>query len=135
MSFSKDGSNKNLYMERSASNLVFSTTDSTTTTITFSGAMAPIVSNEWMFIGMSVGWLGRGDNFMICAYVFQATRYENGECKWTVVSSYLPSGQTISIDFGPGMNGHIHEVYTSNHLEHFEMFKLFKYTFGVYRYK
>jgi cysteine-rich repeat protein len=135
VSFSKDGSNKNLYMTRSGSDLVFTTTDSTTVTITFSGALAPIISGAWVYIGMSVGWLGRGDNFMICAYIFQETRYENGKWKWTVVSTNLPPGQTISLDFGPGMNGHIHEVYTSNHLEHFEMFKLFKYTFGIYRYK
>jgi hypothetical protein len=79
VTFSKDSTNKNLIMSRSGSDFVILTTEATTVTITLSGVIGSIVSTSWVYISASIGWMGRGDNFMICAYVYQATNYDQGD--------------------------------------------------------
>jgi len=100
-------------------------------------AVTAIDSTSWTYIGLSIGWLSRGDNFKLWAYIFQQnTNYEYGN--WvkgiTISSSYVGDGKTFEYRFGPGITGFIKEIYTSDHLEDNYSFQLFKNTFGVFRY-
>mmetsp|Transcript_43280 Transcript_43280/g.50811 ORF Transcript_43280/g.50811 Transcript_43280/m.50811 type:complete len:114 (+) Transcript_43280:1098-1439(+) len=91
----------------------------------------------WIFIGFSVGWMARNNDFMICIYGYQAvTSYESGNCasSMTISTTDFGSGTTLYIELGPGLTGYIKEVYITNHLEHSHVFQWFKSTFGVRRY-
>ena len=60
----KSGAVKSVYMERLGANFVLKTTHSATS-VTFAGANSSLNSNAWTFIGFSLGWMARGNNFMM----------------------------------------------------------------------
>lgn len=78
VSIAKMASIKNAYLMRDGSNALLKTSHSTVT-VTFAGAIANLVTSDWIFIGLSVGWTARNDDFLMCAYIYQAGNYEHGE--------------------------------------------------------
>ena len=136
-SVSKDSANKSVYLERSGADIVMKTTYSSTVSVTFSGAATNLDPANWIFIGMSVGWMARNRDFMMWGYIYQAsTNYEFGawSSTFTVPLAEFQSGSIFSIDFGPGLDGYLKQVYVGNHLEHSSVFRLFRDSFSGPRY-
>lgn len=74
---------------------------------------------------------------MLWAYIFQEnTNYNYGDWVkgFSISTTYFSYGETLEYRFGPGINGFLKEVYTSDHFEDNYSFQLFKDTFGVQRY-
>jgi len=107
----------NLYFTRSGNDIKAKTTHSGVE-VTFSGIISSLNTTDWIFMGMSVGWLSTGTNFMLWAYIYQQTPgYEHGDwsSSFTISSTYITNGKTIQYKFGPGLSGSLKEVYTTNH--------------------
>ena len=81
--------------------------------------------------------MGTNNDFMLWGYIYQpSSAYESGDCAASISISTTDFGSrvTLYVELGSGISGYVKEVYITNHLEHFHIFKLFKNTFGVTRY-
>jgi hypothetical protein len=135
VSLRKSASVMNMYLDRNANDIRLKTAI-VSTTVTFSGAITNINNSGWTFITLSVGWLARGDNFIMCGYIYQAGNYEFGDCSttFTISTSDMGNGVTLYIEFGPGLIGSLKEAYVTNHLGTPYIFSLFKSSMGTQRY-
>ena len=66
------GSNKVVNLRRSGNNII-QQTDYSGSTITFSSAVSTLSSTTWTFIGISIGWMSRNNDYMMCAYISQSS--------------------------------------------------------------
>jgi cysteine-rich repeat protein len=135
VSLCKSASVMNMYIDRNANNIRLKTTQGATT-VTFSGAISSINISGWTFIALSVGWLSRNNNFIMCGYIYQAGNYDLGDCStaFTISTSDMGNGVTLYTEFGPGLIGTLKEAYVTNHLGTPYIFSLFKNSIGTQRY-
>ena len=78
VALSKSASVKSVYIDRNSNDLRLKTTHSGLS-FTFSNAVSSMSSSGWIFMGLSVGWMARNNDFMICGYVHQpSSGYESG---------------------------------------------------------
>ena len=66
------GSNKVINLRRSSNNIMLDT-DYSGSSITFSSAVSTLSSTTWTFIGISIGWMSRNNDYMMCAYIGQSS--------------------------------------------------------------
>ena len=133
---SRDSIKKSVYLERSGTDINLKTTYSSNI-ITFANAASLLDSSMWIYIGMSVGWMARNNDFMICGYIFQSSssyEYGNWNSAFTITPAEFSSSSIFTVDFGPGLNGYVKEVYITDILEHPSVYQLFKNSFGGQRY-
>jgi cysteine-rich repeat protein len=135
VSITKLASIKNAYLARDSSDLVLRTTQGIPV-VTFSGANGSISGSAWTFIAISVGWLARNDDFVMCGYIYQSGNYDYGDCstKFTISTTDMGTNDILYVEFGPGLTGNIKETYVTNHLGTPSIFGLFKTSMGVQRY-
>ena len=66
------GSNKVINLRRSSNDIILDT-DYSGSTITFSSAVTTLSSTAWTFFGISIGWMSRNNDYMMCAYISQSS--------------------------------------------------------------
>jgi cysteine-rich repeat protein len=134
-SISKSGSVKNAFLDRTGTDVRLRSTQ-TATMVTLSNAAGSINSSMWTLVSFSVGWLARNNDFIMCAYIYQAGNYDSGSCSstFTISTADMGSSVTLYIEFGPGLIGTLKEAYVTNHLGTPHIFSLFKSSMGTQRY-
>jgi hypothetical protein len=134
-SISKSGSVKNAFLDRTGTDVRLRSTQ-TATMVTLSNAAGSINSSMWTLVSFSVGWLARNNDFIMCAYIYQAGNYDSGSCSstFTISTADMGSSVTLYIEFGPGLIGTLKEAYVTNHLGTPYIFSLFKSSMGTQRY-
>jgi cysteine-rich repeat protein len=135
VSITKVSSVKNAYLARYGNDILLKTTHDSTT-VTFTGAITSLTTSDWIFVSISVGWTARNDDFVMCAYIYQAGNIDYGEWSSPFMISSTDMGNNVILyaEFGPGLIGSLKEAYVTNHLGTPHIFRLFKTSFGTQRY-
>ena len=127
------GNIKIINLKRSSNDIIVET-DYSGATISFSSAISTLSSSTWTFWGISIGWISRSNNYMMCAYISQSsTKFENWVSGISISDGALNSGSSLSVKIG-GVSAYVREAYITDYLEHYHVFDLFKNTFGTERY-
>ena len=131
----KNAFTKSVYLDRQGNDLRIKSTYSANS-IVLTNAINSLDSTGWIFLGISVGWITRNDDFIICGQVSQSTTsYESGNCSgpFTIAASDIVDGAFLSLSLGPGLSGSLKSIYISDILEHPSVFVLFKSSFSQVR--
>jgi cysteine-rich repeat protein len=135
VSIAKSSTVFNAYFDRNANDIRLKTSHGSNTVV-FSTASSSLSSSTWAFFVLNVGWIAKSNDFRMCGYIYQAGAYEFGDCSttFTIAPADMGNGDTLYIEFGPGLTGSLKEAYTINHLSHPHVFGYYKTLMGTQRY-
>ena len=124
-----------MYLERSGTDMIFGSSYSTITS-TLTNALNTITTTSEVFIAMSVQYMARNTDYMLCIYISQTSSgYTYSDCidSITIGTSVLSDGGSLTIDLGPGLSGHVKSLHISHVHEHPVTMAWFILSYDSYR--